>query len=445
MEYYVVDKCLNASKNLCIDVDTSKYKIFCTSFLPYGVKTKTVNKHKYYDFSKPVKHYIMFEHRREKKELRNICNDLYLEDVDVYPELVNDVTWNKYGDNEELEDIRRRYCQYSYTYRRNIPKLCITYTVCNTDNPKDKLIELPLDQTSKYQFQSIYFDKSIDICLTPNVKVKKERADDYTVKSILTMSIQGSSNVKINGEEYFIDSNRINNIYLQYLGDERWKFYCLFDVEYTTRPTVTEVSESKFKLLDKRNADIVVYNNKTYLMKNTTNDNTVFDFDKCADHHDKELRVKFDDDITHYVSYSLNCKNCYNCFYCRDCNNCSSMIYCNNCADYASLKHIDDGRRVKQPTFSSTYVYDHLIKQYYSTETNTNNIPVDKHIDSSSDKSSDKSSDESDNVPANIEQPTMNSQISKTSLSTYCIPLMTTLNVIMSVISCYLYYRYNNN
>ena len=434
MEYYVVDKCLNASKNLCIDVDTSKYTNFCTSFLPKSAKTKTVNKHKYLDFSNLVKHYIMFDRHCKNNEVKDICNNLYLENVNVYPELVNDVTWNKYKGNEDLEDIRRRCYTYSYTYRRNTPKLCITYTVCNTENSKDKLIELPLDRISKYQFQPNYFDNSIDICLTPSVKVKKERVGDYTVTSILTASIQGSSNIKFHDEEYFIDSNKITNIYLQYLGDEKWKFYCLFEVEYTTRPTVTEVSESKFKLLDKHNADIVVYNNRTYLMKNTMNDNTVFDFDKCADNHDKELRVKFDNDITHYISYSLNCKNCYNCFYCRECNNCSSMIYCNNCTDSASLKNINDGRRVKYPTWNNTHVYDMHVKQYYSTETDTNNIPDDN-----------LSTDEFDNVSTNIEQPTINSQISKISLSSYCIPLITTLNIIMTVISCYLYYKYNNN
>ena len=371
MEYYVVDKC-----DVCVGHDElviysdednftkSKFKPICSY---------TDDSPKCIDFSKKVTCQLYNNLLRIRDDrIMDFFKYLYIGDITVYPRIIGEVN------NIDRRDINLYKCEpHSHCYApnyENYPKIMFKFTIATCDSWSHNTQSFAInDKEFVKSFKPDNFKNEIKLHLTAHKEKKVTQDNDKItahLKCTIDTKISGSSEIQINGEQYIFDSNNIENIYCVYdssysENNIAWTFFCLAILRQVNKPTVTKVSEKEFKQLDKHNADIVVCKDKTFLMKGTTNNNSVFDYS-----HDTS--VKFINDPGSYVSTCRECNNCYNCKWCLNCNNCEECIQsvdCNNFYKaYISTHNDICSASPKGSKIIKYNIYDKYVSQYCITE-----------------------------------------------------------------------------
>ena len=340
MEYYVVDKCRKAFDHYKLNIYYAKNNDIGATLKPISSCTTDESKFSYYnyDFTKPVVHTLYNKALDcDENKVKDNFDKLYIKNVTVAPYIVGLIDIYEEGDCNKIKYT------YDNLFSKSYPKIVLTYTIStkptNSKCCTDKCNEFTTDGNEYvHSFKPDNFENSIDLHLTATKDIKTCSLNGLIVGEKLKCNIDtrltGSSKIIFNGEEYLFDSNEVTKIYCLYessCGDEiRWTFICVAKLLNTSKPITTKVSEEEFKLTDKHNADIVIVKDKTFLIKGTTNNNTVFDYSYIKDNKDLISYI----DIVHpeyYLSNCRNCNNCYDCKYCWNCNNCEYCELCKNC------------------------------------------------------------------------------------------------------------------
>ena len=305
----------------------------------------------------------------------DVFKHFYISDVTVLPRIIGeiDISDKKYNDDNSIYECKpqSRYCAPTNSY---YPEIMFKFTIATCDSWTHDTQSFAINgEEFVKSFKPDNFKNEIKLHLTAhkekNVTHKNDKITAH-LKCTVDVKISGSSEIQIDGKQYLFDSNYIRLIYCAYdssysENNIAWTFLCFAFLRQVNKPTVTKVTEKEFKQLDKHNADIVVYKDKIYLMKGTTNNNFVFDYSDCS-------FVKFVDDPGSYISTCRDCSNCYNCRWCLSCNNCEECRRSIDCNNYYKA---NDSHRYVNTVCSSSFkqitkynIYDKYVSQYCDTE-----------------------------------------------------------------------------
>ena len=339
MEYYVVDKCYKGFDNYKLDIYAGRNKEIGTSLRPISSKkSKKPESIHTIDFSKPVVH-TLYDHDMTDRITHTTYsfNKLYVKDVQVNPNIIGMIDLH-----DDIDYNDQFKFMYDNRFQKSYPKIMLSYTITTQSHnyyEGYKYHEFAVNgKEFVYSFKPENFKDNIDLHLTAhcekNMTYKDDEDEKTHCKCTIDTKLTGTSEITFNGNKYLFDANNVTNIFCvntMYCHNEiAWVFVCTVKLDYIDKPIVTKVTENQFKRLDKHDADIVIYKNKTFLMKNTTNNNVVFDYSDIKNDSDLVKYIEIDSP-ENYLSTCRNCSNCYNCKYCWNCNNCKSCSFCKNC------------------------------------------------------------------------------------------------------------------
>lgn len=379
MEYYVVDKCEVQVGNDVLTIYSNKNNNVGTKLEPACSYTEDPTR--CIDFSKKVTCQL-YNHDLQihDDKIIDVFKHFYISDVTVLPRVIGKI-YNSDKDSDKLykcEPHSRSYITTGGYY----PKIMFKFTIATCDSWTHDTQSFAINGKEFVKsFKPDNFKNEIKLHLTANKEKNVTHKNDKItahLKCTIDTKISGSSEIQIDGERYMFDSNSIQYIYCVYdslYGEDNnvWTFFCFAVLQQVNKPTVTKVTEKEFKQLDKHNADIVVYKDKTYLMKGTTNNNCVFDFSSNSS-------VRFINNPAGYASSCRECSNCYNCNWCVNCNNCEACnqsIDCFNC--YKAYNSSLDLSTISSPKGSKIIkynIYDKYVSQYCIAEQEKEPKPV---------------------------------------------------------------------
>ena len=389
MEYYVVDKCYNVE-------DTQSLVINCGNNKENGTKLKP------YDDSRTEgsyqADYTLCEFNSEIScreydgdEQRKYFDSLYISDFKVFynVETIPNIDTLDTKNLTFLSKIKRRNC---YKFR---PTIMITYRISTghiyCEQKCDRII---LGEEKVISIKPDNFENSIDLCLTANTEKNVYNGTKTRFKCDIHTRLLKSSIITYNGDKYNFDPIKICNSYCvcttpmskkrESFGEYTWEIYCIGSLYYANKPTVTKVTEEIFKKTSKCNADIVIYKNKTYLIKNTSNSNVIIDYSNLPEDKKKRYECNYSkpDCAVWYTPSCSNCKNCYNCYKCDNCencelcDNCTGCISCNDCNNCEYYDHMqcadinmfnleeDDKKNKKSKKIEDIDIYTKYVKKY---------------------------------------------------------------------------------
>lgn len=392
MEYYIVDKCYNVENTQSLVINCGNNKENGTKLEPCDIsKVKGQHEAKYTlcDFESPID--ISEYHYEEQYKFFDF---LCISDINVF----YNVETKPYIDTHETDNlsfitkIKRLNCY------KKFPTIMFTYkmSTSTTISNRQKWIEMHFGKEDVIPIKPNNFENSIDLCLTTNIEKIIDNCSTTYFKCDVQQKIRKTSIITYNGDKYIFDPVNITNMYCvcttpmsekrsSSWGAYTWEFFCIARLYYINEPTITKVTEEVFKNTSKCNADIVIYNNKTYLMKNTSNSNVVFNYSTTKDNKNRHSNyLDLADKIIEYTSTCSNCKNCYNCYKCDNCedceacDNCIGCISCNDCINceyydhtqYTNMKLFkldddeDDEINEKSEKIKDIDVYTKYVKKY---------------------------------------------------------------------------------
>ena len=389
MEYYIVDKCYNVEDTQLLVINCGNNKNSGTKLEAGSVsrqKDKCEAKYTLCDFdmwnSGPIKY--------DDNDRANFFNSLYISNFNVFYNVETDPYIDTLNTNNlsVLSKIKRHNC-----YKR-FPTIMITYEMSSSYTfSKQEYERICPGQEKVISIKPDNFENSIDLCLTANTEKHMYNDSKFHFKCDVHTKMLKSSIITYNGDKYIFDPKNIEGMYCVCIRPNNtkntfsetyvWKFFCIARIYYVNKPTVTKVTEEIFKKTSKCNADIVISKNKTYLMKNTSNSNVIFDY---SNPKVKKGRAgccfSTLDNAINYTSTCSNCKNCYNCYKCdncedcEECNNCIECVSCNDCNNceycdhmqYAdmSLFSIDENDKEirKSEKIEDINIYTKYVKKY---------------------------------------------------------------------------------
>ena len=372
MDYYVVDKCDVHVGNDRLTIYDDKNNIVGTKLNP--TCSYIIDSLGCIDFSKKVTSQL-YDHDLKicDDKIMDVFKHFYISDVTILPRIIGeiDILDEKYNHDNSLYkcEPHSQCCAPTNSY---YPEIMFKFTIATCDSWTHNTQSFAINgEEFVKSFKPDNFKNEIKLHLTAhkekNVTHKNDKITAH-LKCTVDVKISGSSEIQIDGKQYLFDSNYISYIYCVYdssygENDIAWTFLCFAVLQQVNKPTVTKVTEKEFKSLDKHNADIVVYKDKTYLMKGTTNNNCVFDYSDCS-------FVRFVGDPGSYVSTCKDCNNCYNCRWCFNCNNCEECrrsIDCNDCYKAYDGRH-DYVHSSSYRKITKYNIYDKYVSQYCNTE-----------------------------------------------------------------------------
>ena len=341
MKYCVIDKCYNINNTWQLNINYCKNEKIGTTLRPIKNNDCTnvsigecYTKDVCEEYSAYNANHTLVNCNISEEMDNNVFQDLYCSDI------INYYNGELYSltKSDDKNIFTSRYIKKLVGNSMKYPTIVFEWKISTSCDkyydycrPTDKIT----DNINRVIKRSNIED-DIDIQITPKYNKIVEYESMDKIKNIhlnysIETKISGSTELIHNGEKYLFKPSNITDMLCICTDDDdnnyTWTFLCIARLVYVFSPKVITVTEKQFKELDKHNADIIVFNNITFLLKNTSNNNFVskynFDYDR--------IKCKNIVDIDHPENCKSTCRNCNNCYECRDCSYCNNCRFCDNC------------------------------------------------------------------------------------------------------------------